>query len=166
VRSIRHFPLQNPSWFPASSGNHEGFCKCLIWSAEFRQSGFWSEKDGVGEKTEFTLDRPVGDIHLVRFHSSLIWSEDSHGVDWGQFASYYANFSSRRSAAIKLGVRGYSHPSWITDQYLVRVAYRQRVHRDWLFLEIEPGLDCFRDFKMIPLINIKLEIVIGSVKPL
>jgi hypothetical protein len=139
-----------------------------IWRAELRQSVFWSEKDGAGEKTEFTLDRPVGDIHLVRFHSSVVWSEDSHGVDWGQFASYYANFSSRRSTALKLGVRGYSHPSWITDQYLLRVAYRQRVHRDWLFMEIEPGLDFFRedDFKMIPLINIKFEIVIGSVKPL
>jgi hypothetical protein len=139
-----------------------------IWRAEVAQSGFWSEKDGVGERTEFTLDRPSGEIHLVRLRSSVVWSELSHGVDWGQFASYYANFSSRRSAAIKLGVHGYSHPSWITDQYLIRVAYRKRVHRDWLFLEIEPGLDFFRedDFKISPLINIKLEIVIGSFKPL
>jgi len=30
AHSIRHFPLQNPSWFPASSGNHEGVCKCLL----------------------------------------------------------------------------------------------------------------------------------------
>jgi len=139
-----------------------------IWRAEFAQSGFWSEKDGFGERTEFTLDRPSGEIHLVRLRSSVVWSEVSHGVDWGQFASYYARFSSRRSAALKLGVRGYSHPSWITDQYLARVAYRKRVHRDWLFMEIEPGLDFFRedDFKMTPLINIKFEIVIGSFKPL
>jgi len=139
-----------------------------IWSTELRQSVFWSEKEGFGEKTEFTLDRPSGAIDLIRLRSSLVWSELSHGVDWGQFASYYARFSSRRSAALKLGVRGYSRPSWITDQYLVRVAYRQRVHRDWLFLEIEPGLDFFRedDFEMTPLINIKLEIVIGSVKRL
>ncbi|HAS83157.1 MAG TPA: hypothetical protein DCS43_10920, partial [Verrucomicrobia bacterium] len=72
--------------------------------------------------------------------------------------------SSRRSAAIKLGVRGYTHPSLVTDQYLVRVSYRKRVHRDWLFLEIEPGLDFFRedDFKTTPLINIHLDIVIGA----
>ncbi len=139
-----------------------------IWRAAFAQSGFWSEKDGVGSRTEFTLNRPSGEIHLVRLHSSWVWSELSQGVDWGQFVSYYARFSSRRSAALKLGIRGYSHPSWITDQYLVRVVYRKRVHRDWLFLEIEPGLDFFRedDFKMTPLINIKLEIVIGSFPPL
>jgi len=135
-----------------------------VWSAEFRQSAFWSEKEGFGERTEFTLDRPSGEIHLVRLRSSVVWSELSHGVDWGQFASYYCKFSSRRSAAIKLGVRGYTHPSLVTDQYLVRVSYRKRVHRDWLFLEIEPGLDFFRedDFKTTPLINIHLDIVIGA----
>ncbi len=139
-----------------------------IWSAELRQSGFWSEKEGFGERTEFTLDRPSGATHLIRLRSSVVWSELSHGVDWGQFASYYANFSASRSAALKLGVRGYSHPSWITDQYLIRVSYRKRIHRDWLFLEIEPGLDCFRedDFEISALININLEIVIGSVKKL
>jgi len=135
-----------------------------IWSAEFRQSGFWSEKEGFGERTEFTLDRPSGGIHLVRLRSSVVWSELSHGVDWGQFASYYVKFSPRRSAAVKLGVRGYTHPSWVTDQYLARLSYRKRIHRDWLFLEIEPGLDFFRedDFKATSLINISLEIIIGS----
>ncbi len=135
-----------------------------IWHANFSQHVFWSEKDGFGEKTEFTLDRPYGEIHLVRFHSSLVWSELSHGVDWGQIASLYTTFSPRHSAIIRLGARGYSHPSWISDQYHVRAAYRQRVYRDWIFLEIEPGLDFFHedDFDMIPLINIKLEIVIGS----
>ncbi len=135
-----------------------------VWSAVLAESGFWNEKDGFGERTEITLDRPVGAIHILRFNSYAVWSEVSHGVDWGQIASWHTRFSSRRSAAIKLGVRGYTHPSWLTDQYLARVAYRKRVHRDWLFLEIEPGLDFFRedDFKTTPLINIKLEIVIGS----
>ncbi len=138
------------------------------WRADASQSVFWSDRDGGGEKTEFKLDRPVGDIHLFRLHSSLVWSELSHGVDWGQYASYYALFNSRSSATLKLGLRGYSHPSWLTDQYLVRVAFRKRVHRDWIFLEIEPGLDFFRDdnFKTIPLINIKMEFVFGSFKRL
>jgi len=139
-----------------------------IWTAAVAQSVFWGEKDGFGGKSEFTLDRPYHLNHLLHLNSSMIWSEISRGVDWGQFVSYYARFSSRRSAALKLGVRGYSHPSWITDQYLVRVPFRRRIHRDWLFLEIEPGLDFFRDdgFKATPLVNIKLEIVMGSFKRL
>ncbi len=134
------------------------------YRADLAQSVFWSERDGFGEKTEFTLDRPSGTIHLFRLKSSLVWSELSHGVDWGQYGSYYARLSKRRSAALKLGARGYSHPSLITDQYLLRVNFRRRVHRDWLFLEIEPGLDFFRedDFETSPLINIRLDIVIGS----
>ncbi len=68
----------------------------------------------------------------------------------------------------QMGAHGTSHPSWITDQYLVRAAYRKRVHRDWMFLEIEPGLDFFREdgFSMTPLINVKLEIVFGAFRRL
>ena len=138
------------------------------WRVDVTQGVFWSEKDGFGEKTAFNLDRPSSDRHLFRLNTSLVWSELSHGIDWGQFASYYARFSSRRSAALKLGVRGYSHPSWITDQYLIRLSGRRRVHRDWLFLEIEPGLDFFRedDFKTTLLINIRIEMVFGSFRRL
>ncbi len=134
------------------------------WRADVAQSVFWSERDGFGEKTVLTLERSSGDMHLFRLNASLVWSELSHGIDWGQYASYYARFSSRRSAALKLGVRGYSHPSWITDQYLVRVPFRRRVHRDWLFLEIEPGADFFREdnFQATLLIHFRLEIVFGS----
>jgi len=134
------------------------------WNADLAQTGFWSERDGFGEKTEFTLERAFREIHRLRLRSSLVWSELSHGVDWGQLASHHTQFSTRHSTAISLGVRGYSHPSWIVDHYLARVAYRKRMHRDWMFLEIEPGLDFFRedDFKATPLITIKLEIVFGS----
>lgn len=138
------------------------------WRAETAQSVFWNENDGFGEKTELILNRRAGEIHLYRLNSSLVWSEISKGLDWGQFAAYHARFSSLSSAALKLGVRGYSQPSWITDQYLARATWRRRLHRDWMFLEIEPGLDFFRedDFKATSLINIRIEIVIGSSKRL
>ncbi len=53
-----------------------------IWHADFAQSGFWNERDGFGEKTEFTLERPSGEIHLFRLRSSLVWSEVSQGLDF------------------------------------------------------------------------------------
>ncbi len=136
------------------------------WRSEFTQNLFWDMEDGVGEKSQIKFDRPIGDLYLFRLSSSAVWSELSRGVDWGHFASYYATFSPRRSAAIKAGFRGHTHPSTVTEQYLVRIPYRQRIHRDWLFLEIEPGLDFFREdnYEIAPLINLKLDILIGSIE--
>jgi hypothetical protein len=37
-----------------------------LWRTDVAQSVFWTERDGFGEKTEFTLDRPAGEIHLFR----------------------------------------------------------------------------------------------------
>jgi len=135
-----------------------------VWHSEFAQSLFWDRSDGFGEKSQIKFDRPIGEQYLFRLSSSAVWSELSRGVDWGHFASFFGYFSARRSAAIKAGLRGHTHPSTVTEQYLVRVPYRQRVFRDWLFLEIEPGLDFFREdnYEIAPLINLKLDIIIGS----
>ena len=135
-----------------------------VWRADFSEGVFWSEQDGFGKRTEISMDRPLRDIDLFRLHATGVWSEVSHGVDWGLNAACYTRFSSRRSGALHLGARGYTHPSWVTDQYLLRVSHRQRIHRDWLFLEIEPGLDFFREdsYKTIPLIHIKFEIIFGD----
>lgn len=134
------------------------------WRADVSESVFWNERDGFGEKTEFTLDRQVGESHLFRLASSLVWSEISDGVDWGQSASCHALLNSQHSAALKLGVRGHTHPSWTTDQYLVRVPFRRRLYRDWVTMVIEPGLDFFRedDFRRTLLVNFRVEIVFGS----
>lgn len=135
-----------------------------VWLAEFSQSVFWSERDGSGEKSELVFDRRINDLQHLGINVSAIWSELSHGVDWGGSAAYYVRFDRRNNGALRLGMRGYTHPSAITDQYFVRLTWRRRVHRDWLFIEVEPGLDFFRedDFGISPLINLKIEMLIGS----
>jgi len=138
------------------------------WRTGFRQSVFWDREDGYGEKSEVLFDRPGGDIHLFRVHSTAVWSEISQGIDWGQHASYHVTFSPRRRLGLTAGLRGHTHPSTVVDQYLMRIPYRQRIHRDWLFFEIEPGLDFFRedDYGISPLVNLKIEILLGTVEPL
>ncbi|GEM_PF-1655368 len=134
------------------------------WNARVAQSAFWDRQTGFGEKTELSFRRSFLEIGRFGSTSAATWSETSQGVDWGQFLSCSAHFSPRKSLALKTGIRGHTHPSTVPQQYAIRIPYRQRIFRDWLFIELEPGADFLRenDYRFTPLMNITLDIVLGS----
>ena len=138
------------------------------WRAELAQNLFWDARDGFGEQTQLQIGYTFNPRHRFRLTTSAEWSEISQGVDWDLFAAQTAELTPRQSLALRAGVRGHTEPAWIADQYLIRFTYRQRVLRDWLFLEIEPGLDFFREdrYRTAPLIEVKFDILAGSIAPL
>ena len=135
-----------------------------VWRAQLTQSLFWDLENGFGEKSQAEFRRPIREDYVFRLTSAAVWSELSEGVDWSQFAAFFASLSRRRSASLLMGVRGHTHPSTVTDQYVIRVRYRQRIYRDWLYVGVEPGADFFKDdgYRFAPLINLKMEIYVGS----
>lgn len=134
------------------------------WQLAPEQALFWDGQDGYGTRTQIKLHRPVGKIQDIDFSTSLVWSEVSQGLDWGQFGSWRAIISPRRNVAVRLGIQGHTHPSTVTDRFAIRIPYRQRIFRDWLFGTIEPGLDFARehDYRTDPVIGLRLDVVVGA----
>ncbi len=134
------------------------------WRASLEQSVLWDLSDGFGERTQVDFERAAGSSARLRLSSSLVWSELSRGLEWGQLAACHVHLGGPRHLAFRAGALGYTHPVTVVDQYLLRLPYRQRVFRDWLFLEIEPGVDFFRDdrYRATLLTSVRLDILFGS----
>ena len=128
------------------------------------QSFFWETQDGFGTRTQFDLEQQTPQVDLRRLTTGLLWSESSDGVQASEYLSYFRFLTRRRVMGGRVGLSGHLEPHAQTDNYTARLVYRQRVHRDWLFLEIEPGLDWprDRDFDTTPFVNVKLDIIFGD----
>ena len=72
--------LQNPSWFPASRGNHEGFCKCLT-------EDIYHDQTRIAEYEVKTFQAQLDfGIQLQRFAELRIgpmWGSGKAGVETG-----------------------------------------------------------------------------------
>jgi hypothetical protein len=136
------------------------------WRVSLRQLGFWDSDDGFGEKTSLRFTRDWRKTYLFNAVSSAVWSETSEGVDLGQTASFYWFVKKTRSIGVKLGVAGHTEPSAIVDLYTVRFPFRQRIRKNWVFMEIEPGIDYpnEEDFSASPLITFRLEFILGHTR--
>lgn len=137
------------------------------WRIRLTESLIWESDDGFGLKTQLEFGRSFGTNTILRFSSGALWSETSRGVDLGQTIVWSRNVSRRRSVSIRAGVAGHTEPYATVDLYSARATWRQRIYRDWLYLEIEPGVDFPRekDFDAVPLLGIRFDVILGAAKP-
>lgn len=137
------------------------------FTARFTQTFYWEAHDGFGEKSQFDLERQERHRYLRRLSTIVLWAEDSDGVEASQTLAYYRFISARRVAGGRFTVSGVLEPSARVENYGAYVVYRQRIHRDWMYMEIEPGVEFprNRDFDITGLINIKFDILFGDWRP-
>jgi len=135
------------------------------WLVRLTQSVFWFSDRGFGETTLLDFERPLDETHLFRASPSVTWAEDTRGVDVRQRISVIHLLRARRLIAAELDIQAHTHPSFEVDKYEFALRYRRPAHRDWLFVEIAPGVQFRRDndYKMAPMITFKAEVLFGDV---
>lgn len=133
-------------------------------TARFTQKFFWESGNGFGERSTLDLEQHKKDWYLRRSSTSVLWTENSDGVRGGQTFQFYRYLSQRRAVGLILGIYGPLEPSAHVETYSARISWRQRIHRDWLYLEFEPGVDWprERDYVEVFLARLKFDIIFGD----
>ncbi len=136
------------------------------WLMRLTQTFFWFEHRGFGMTPAVDFDRRLLEHIFFRSTSSGTWAEDSQGVDIRQQFSFVHRLSERRAVGFSAHAYGHTHPSLVMDEYGLIWRYRQRIHRDWLFLEIAPGtlFPRDRDYELTPTVTVKLEAFFGDIR--
>ncbi len=101
-----------------------------------RETVFWRKSRGLGSTTELMLDRIVGDNHMLRWDNSGTIAQDTDGIEWGTSLSLFRDLSDRRAIVNSLLAEGETRAEVPLQNYGVESRYRQRIARQWLFLEV------------------------------
>ena len=135
------------------------------WLAKIKQDVFWDSDDGFGERTKLEMERRFNNNLLTRFGAEGIWSEEARGVELAQSALFYYFLSERRAVGLKLGVFEHTWPSTVVDEYRIRIPYRQKIWKTWMFLEVEPGarFPRDRDYSFTPELAITVDLLAGHI---
>jgi hypothetical protein len=134
------------------------------WLFRLTQSGYVFMKDGFGETTRADFERLLDERTLLRTTTEATWSETSSGVDWEHVWVWRRQLTSRRGIALVAGIEGPTDPDFEVDMIRLIFRYRQRVWRDWLWLEFAPGLRFPRedDYDVSPGATIALDVIFGK----
>ncbi len=113
----------------------------LLTQARFTETGFWREKVGFGETTQFDVDRQVSKKTVLSWDNEGTYSEKSQGLDWVSNLNYEIQLSKKSALNFQSSAVGVTRPHAVVTNYRFAPHYRESIFRPWFFYEIEPALD-------------------------
>ena len=134
------------------------------WKLRFTETLFHFHSSGTGHNTSLDIDRPISKTDLVRMHTSATWWDNTDHYELSHSFTFYHEITERRVLSYGIGIYGTNKPALQADTYLLDIHYRQRLHKDWLYAEINPQVLYLKtgDFKPEHSLTLKLEMIFGE----
>ncbi|MEH6519250.1 MAG: hypothetical protein V7742_21440 [Halioglobus sp.] len=118
----------------------------------------YSDKERFRQRHTAEIDYLTGETSLLRWANKLEHGQRSQGVEWGSVVSWRYGYSIDSAVAVLVGANGKTEPGipeYILEDppytgrepeqdslvvnYGVVVKFRNRLYKDWLYVEFEPG---------------------------
>jgi len=134
------------------------------WHTKASETVFWFNTIGAGETTRFDIERLLSDPLLFRVSSNATWLHDRQNFDLRQDFSLFHTWDERTALLYQASVFGISKPQTHVTDYVLLVSYRYRLHRDWLFFELDPQLHfpAEKRFHTSPALVMRLEMLFNE----
>ncbi|HUX90956.1 MAG TPA: hypothetical protein VMV48_09745 [Gallionellaceae bacterium] len=136
------------------------------WRLKVAETLFWFSTIGLGETTQFDMERVLSEPVLFRATSTATCFESPQNCDLRQDLSVFHTLNERSALLYQASVIGVSQPQLEETAYVLLTRYRYRLHREWVFFEITPQLNFPKtdDFKLNALLLLRLELLFGATK--
>ncbi|RMF16025.1 MAG: hypothetical protein D6758_08780 [Gammaproteobacteria bacterium] len=130
----------------------------------FESSLFYTHIQHLGQKNSLTIDYPFGPSWLGRAYSEALWDDDDHRWTFVQSVAAFYTLDAKRLIENRVAWLGESRPSVRTTDYLYQFRYRQKLYKDWFFLQIVPEALWSRDedWDFSPSLSVGFEIVFSE----
>lgn len=135
------------------------------WKLRFTETLFHFHSTGSGHTTSLEIDHPTSKTDLVRMRTSATWWDNTDHYELSHTFTFFHEITDRRVLSYGIGVYGTNKPALQADTYLLDIRYRQRLHKDWLYAEINPQVLYLKtgNFEPEHSLTLKLEMIFGEV---
>ncbi len=114
------------------------------WRLNIDQRVYYFHQDGWGESTWLGFRRRIGEWNFLSA-SELRWVHSDREFEFSQILSMVSRPNNRAELNPRLGILGESQPDWRTTEYFGDFTYRYRLYSTWLYGEVIPAVNFYRD---------------------
>jgi hypothetical protein len=134
------------------------------WRIRPTQYVWWESQDKFGASTRLDVDRRLLTDSLLRFRGRVTWEQKKNGVEFDGSVNFYERADPNLGVRISARLKGETRPATVIRRYTLSARLRKLVYRDWVYLEVEPAMDFFRDddYEPSPGLTLVIEAVFGG----
>jgi hypothetical protein len=109
---------------------------------------YWKSEEGIGSTVNVDIDHVINSAFLFRWANfgNVSQYEEVEGVDWGTTFFLFQALSDKRALTYSTFARGETDAPVTFKNVGFEFRYRQRILRDWLFIEYIGGVSWPREF--------------------
>ncbi len=109
---------------------------------------YWKSEEGIGTTVNVDVDHVINSAFLFRWANfgNVSQYEEVEGVDWGTTFYLFQALSDKRALTYSTFARGETDAPVTFKNVGFEFRYRQRILRDWLFIEYIGGVSWPREF--------------------
>lgn len=111
-----------------------------------RPRAFWQYQRGAGVTMDSDLDYALSETLMLRWANSLAVEDRVEGLGWRSDLIAYQGLTNRRALAYGVFAQGETSAEVELQNAGLEIRYRQRVAREWFFIELAAGLSWPREF--------------------
>jgi hypothetical protein len=131
------------------------------WRVKLAETAFWFNTIGAGETTQLDVERTISEPLLFRATSVSTWLNDMQNFDLRQSFTVFHKLDERTAVQYQVGALGASKPVTQVTDYFVLVAYRYRLHQNWMYCDVSPQVHFPRErsFHSSGMLALRLEML-------
>ena len=116
------------------------------WRLYLALTPYWFDSTGFGFDSSMEWSYPLRDNLLFRSYDLLRYTDERDMFDFAHVFSLTHTLSSSRSISYEASMFADMEPTVYATEYVLLVRYRQRVHSDYLFMELVPQVSYRKEF--------------------
>lgn len=128
------------------------------WLLRFTQDVRWYSDDGWESVSTFDFERSLSESLFLRTSAEGAWYQDDDGYFYELKCELYQVLNRDRALEYQWINYFETEPKHVLDEVLLRVKYRQRIWRQWLFLEMAPQVAFREEDDHDPIMGVTLAI--------
>ncbi|WP_241909799.1 hypothetical protein [Vibrio sp. 10N.261.55.A7] len=105
----------------------------------------YQKKRVTGEKTEIDIDHSINKEFLFRWSNFATYEDDIKGWELGSGFTLYQFISDHQAMSYQASTTGTNRPYHYISNTHLSATYRQSFFRPWLFLELTPEYNWFKE---------------------
>ena len=130
------------------------------WDLHLEEKLYAFTGKGWGASSWAGFSREYANGWHVLSATELRWVDREGRYEWSHTFQGEKRLNVRATLVPRVGILGWSQPSWQATNYFTDMSYRYRLYKTWLYGEIIPALDFQRDnhFHTNPSITMRIEV--------
>ena len=126
---------------------------------------WYSDRDWE-QTTAFDSDLPLDEDRLLRFRNNADWKVTRKDFKTSHGPALIQRISDNDAFSIGAGIGTLViDGSWYVDNYSLGLTYRRNLYKQWIYMDVTPGLDFPKiwSFRRTPYIALQLEALFGGI---